>query len=153
MTLMENDYVFTKESYDIYCEIPAHLRDKFWVFFLQQRFIHKGEIIMFFMVRLWFEEESLPIKTSLSFSCEKLLEHIKINDGNLDMNQIFGNDTYVVYQCVKYPTKYNLELAEYLYSRYEDDPNYNRQFGTKWWNFEEQVAQIIYKVVGLVNWD
>lgn len=60
-----NNYIFTKEAYQLYHEIPSSLLSDFWQFFEQQRFIDKGQVILHFMVEDWFNVKKMPYCTTV----------------------------------------------------------------------------------------
>lgn len=147
----ENDYLFTKEAYDAYNELSFELKQSFWKFFDEERFINKGERIMYFMFDIFTWKNNIALETQLNFNGKLLSEIERYYDGqigSINFEDIFLGNTYVIKQNQKIVTKYDFEYAEYIFShieRYKNCDNgkqikpHNKSFGRLWWDMSKKI--------------
>jgi len=109
---IEKHYIFTKEAYELYKNLPYKYLDSFWTFFENNRFIDREGIIQQFMIKNYYKSINKD---------NTILEYYDIDFENIDLSIdiLLKNPTYVVYQCKYYNIEYDLELADYLITLFE----------------------------------
>lgn len=136
---MEDKHIFTKQAYELYQIIP---HDQFWALLGP-----KPDTVI--TLQLVTNDETVPNTLE-----QGILERLKRPEYDaMLMGDVFRNSTYIVYQDHKYEIDFDLEQAGRIFSLYEDMTDYQPQFGADWWSMEEQVETMIYKTIGLMDWD
>ena len=141
------NYFFTKEAYQLYLEIPNDLLANFWRFFIEENFIFEGELIRFFMIELWFWKNKLHHNTKRQFRCVRLLHEIMDNNGVIYMERLYNHPTTIFYKGKEIKFDYDIEIAEYVFGKYEEykeeNKNFDRDrtFADLWWNYHDTVLQ------------
>jgi hypothetical protein len=141
------DYIFTKEAFELYLEIPASLIDDFWEFFETEQFLDKPGIIHYFMVQMWFDERKMPYETQIIPEIDDVLQKIRRNKGSIEMEEVFKRTSCIFYKNHVYLVDYDLERAENIFSKYEESDDYDESFGHSWWKYLATVEELMWRTV------
>lgn len=134
MDTNESQFYFTQDAWNVYQPLTPSQRQVFWDRFYQQRFIDRGELIMWFMaIECVDETKELP-ETSRPVN----LESLKIND----MSAIFIAPTHIYYQGIPFSCPFDFEYAESVFSVAEDAPNQSID-GHQWWEWQNRCWKTI----------
>jgi hypothetical protein len=134
----ENQYAFTKESYEIYLEIPSKFLNSFWDFIESDG----DDLIMLYMVRSWIVDQDLCFPIRKVPGVYDMVCKLK-NCENIPMIEIFNKPSQFIYKGQYYPIDYDLEYAEAVFAKYERSVDDSTQFGSRWWYVYDQVMTVI----------
>jgi hypothetical protein len=113
-------YVFTREAYQLYLEIPFQSLDSFWAKFIDVKFIDEGDIIYYFMVYNCCEHFDVNFITNVD-RYDSYWQKIVKDDGRVNIKDVYNDPTTIVYKGKSFDVPYNLERIEYVWSHYEDN--------------------------------
>lgn len=145
--IKESNYIFTAQAYEAYMHIDVHLLESFWHSFEQDHCIDKGDIIFSYMIEAWCSDTGYTIRVPQKYIVDDLVHELIKNGKNFNMINVFNHPTFVVYKGVIYPSAYDLEFAESIFSKYERESDESSYFGHLWWDMYDFVHGGIKKLV------